>query len=335
MPMGRPRTTRKDLPPGLYVDRWGTYFYRATRGGERRYVVIGKVSREEAIAAWVKITTVPAEAKAGTVAELIELYLEDLTGKAESTLVNYRFHCGKLRERWGARKYGVTADEAIRAGALRPLDVSTYLREARKAGKGAISANYAVAVLSAVFAHARECGLVEYNPCTGIRRNPQSPARTLPTTEQMAAALERASPRLRLMIEFARRTGWRQTDIRQFQVQQIGADRIALVQSKTKMRQEWEITPELRAILAAAETLPGRARSMFVFPMRDGRAVSARTFQSEWFRVSPGFQFRAIRKLAINQAISAGVNGTDFAGHHDPRTTRQHYDMTAKRVKPL
>ena len=49
MPMGRPRTTRKDLPPGLYVDRWGTYFYRATRGGERRYIVIGKVNRDEAI----------------------------------------------------------------------------------------------------------------------------------------------------------------------------------------------------------------------------------------------------------------------------------------------
>lgn len=49
--MARPRTKRKDLPPGLYWDdRRGFYFRRG------KYVGIGKVDREKAIKAWVKIT---------------------------------------------------------------------------------------------------------------------------------------------------------------------------------------------------------------------------------------------------------------------------------------
>jgi hypothetical protein len=56
MTMGRPRKKRKDLPPGLYwSERRGFYYYRVLRG-ETTYAGIGKVNREKAIKAWVKIT---------------------------------------------------------------------------------------------------------------------------------------------------------------------------------------------------------------------------------------------------------------------------------------
>lgn len=145
MPMGRPRSRRKDLPPGLHLDKWGTFFYRATRGGRRTYVTIGKVSREDAIKAWVKITSAAAvndSAAAGTVGELIDRFLRELDGVADKTRQNYEGHCRRLRARWGHRRYATTADDAARGGALRAMDVSTYLREARKAGKGAVSAGH-------------------------------------------------------------------------------------------------------------------------------------------------------------------------------------------------
>ena len=46
MTMGRPRTKRKDLPPGLCWRERGGYYYFATRAGKRRFVPIGHVTRE-------------------------------------------------------------------------------------------------------------------------------------------------------------------------------------------------------------------------------------------------------------------------------------------------
>jgi len=349
MLMGRPRTRRKDLPPGLHVDKWGTFFYRSTKGGIRAYQPIGKVDREAAIRAWVKITTPKDdEAPAGTVGELIDRFLRDLEGIAPATRVNYEFHCGKLRGRWGDKQYAKTADQAGRGDALRPLDIATYLRDARKAVKGADSAVYAIGVLSMVFAHANECGLAYFNPCAGVRRRPRgtpqksAASRRLPTVEQMDAAELKAGPRLRLMIALARRTGMRQTDIRELRESQIVGDVLVVVQSKTGMAQDFKITPELRTILDAAEKLPQRLRSRFlnkgdgfVFPGRDGMGYGIAAFGSAWRQLKAGFQFRSIRKWAINQRIAAGGNGTDFAGHFDPKTTRQHYDVTPKKVIPL
>lgn len=337
MRMGRPRTQRKDLPPGLHVDKWGTYYFRATRGGRREYIAIGKVQREEAIKRWVEITNrvlINDSAAGGTVGELIDRFLRELDGVSAKTRVNYEFHCRKLRERWGDRKYAVTADEAARGGAIRALDISTYVREARKAGRGAVSAGYAIGVLSQVYGRARECGLTEYNPCTGVPRPHAKKLTQLPTFEEILAAQAKAKPRLALMIEMGWRTGMRQTDIRQMQVQQIGED-LRLVQSKTGMEQRWTISPELRRLLDAAAKLPGRRHSMFVFPLRTGEAMSEKGFQTEWRSLGVNFTFRALRKWAINQVIAAGRNGTDFAGHFDAATTRRHYDLTIKRVAPL
>lgn len=335
--MGRPRTRRKDLPTGLHQDKWGTYFYRGTKPDDRRYVVIGKVSREAAIKEWVALTTTKHDdAPAGTVAELIDRYLRDgMDDISAATKVNYEFHCGKLREQWGDRKYAITADQAARGGALRAMDIATYLRKAKVAGKGAVSASYGIGILSVIFSRAREWGLTEYNPCTGVRRTHAKKSTRLLKFEEIVKAAEAAGPRLALMIELGWRTGMRQTDIRNLQVQQIVGAEFHVKQSKTGMEQTWDITPEVRILLDKAAKLPGRSRSMFVFPMRNGKPVGVRGFQSEWKRLSPGFQFRAIRKWAINQKIKAGENATDFAGHFDPKTTRAHYDLTAKRLRPL
>ena len=76
MTMGRPRKKRKDLPPGLYwSERRGFYYYRVLRG-ETTYAGIGKVNREKAIKAWVKITNrAELDTAAGTFGELIDLFL--------------------------------------------------------------------------------------------------------------------------------------------------------------------------------------------------------------------------------------------------------------------
>lgn len=354
MAVGRPRTVRKDLPTGLYFDpRFGTYHYRAPRaapGERRRFVPLGKVSREQAIRAWVALTAPAAddEAEAGTVGEILDRFIRDLDGVAPSTRTNYEFHVGKLRARWGAKRYAVTPADAARHDVLRPLDIASYLRDARAAPKGADSALYAVGVLSMAFGYAAECGLAYFNPCAGVRRRPRGTprkskaSRTLPTVADMDAAEQRAGARLRLMIALCRRTGMRGTDIRTLRESAIAGDVLRVEQSKTGMVQEWTLTPALRAIVDEAAKLPQRILSHFkhkgdgfIFPGHDGDAVSPVAFASAWRQLHATFQFRAVRKWAINQRIAAGGSGTDFAGHFDERTTRAHYDVTPKKVVPL
>ena len=78
LPMGRPRSRRKDLPTGLHFEpKWETYFYRAGRGEKRTFVSFGKVSREKAIREYVKLTLTVAPSQDGTVGELVDRYISE------------------------------------------------------------------------------------------------------------------------------------------------------------------------------------------------------------------------------------------------------------------
>ena len=159
MAMGRPRKTRTDLPDGLHfrADR-GTYFYRATRGEERGYVEFGRVTREQAIRAWVRITAKPDRpAEDGTVGEIIDRYIAEEVprrlrlGKiAQITADEYRRQAPALRKEFGERKFARTPAQSDRHDVLRTADVDAYLR-GLEGTKGASMANHLVATLSAAF----------------------------------------------------------------------------------------------------------------------------------------------------------------------------------------
>jgi hypothetical protein len=125
MTMGRPRTKRKDLPPGLRWRERGGYYYVGTRANKRDFVPIGPVTREAAIKAWVKITqSQPEKGEPGTLGEIIDGYLRFGLPmvKAETTRTEYERQASKLRERWGERRYAKTEAQAVTGDYLKPLD---------------------------------------------------------------------------------------------------------------------------------------------------------------------------------------------------------------------
>jgi len=92
-------------------------------------------------------------------------------------------------------------------------------------------------------------------------------------------------------------------------------------------------------VLDAAAKLPGRDRSMYVFPNRRDQPYTESALHTLWYRACKaagvtGYQFRDIRKRAINEARERG-DATEFAGRKDPRTTRRNYFTEAAKVKPL
>jgi hypothetical protein len=172
MKVGRARTLRPDLPPGLIFDsEWQTYHFRGTRGGERLYVPFGKIGREAAIKAYWKVVGPQEEASpTGTVGELINRYLrEELPRRLRIgrmkpiTATEYERIGPTLRQAFGKFKLARTAAESGRHDVLRTLDVDQYLRK-REGARGAVQANREIAVMSAIFAFGRRCGMANYNP---------------------------------------------------------------------------------------------------------------------------------------------------------------------------
>lgn len=348
--VGRPRTRRKDLPPGLHLDRFGNYFYRATKG-ERYFEPIGKVDREAAIKRWVKITghrDDPPED--GTVAEIIDDFVAEeiprrlrLKKLAPATADGYLALAPSVRAEFGAFKYARTPAESDRHDVLRTLDVDRYLR--RFEGKrGAILANRRVAFLSIVFSWAPRAGICTYNPCLGAERNEEVARKNVLPDDRRDQVLAVEHLALRLMATLSSLTTMRKTDIRLLLLSQVDETEIHVTPSKTKRKTgkkiDFAITPAVRAVLEEAKTLPGRKVSLYVFPMRKGTPYTESGLQSAMARerkkglAGVTATFRDLRTTELNAIKRAGGNATEAAGHADKRTTERHYLDEPTKITP-
>lgn len=353
MAMGRPRKTRTDLPDGLHfrADR-GTYYYRPTRGAERPYIELGRVTREKAIREWVKITAKPEHPGGdGTVGEIIDRYITEEVprrlrlGKiAKITADEYRRQVPALRTEFGARKFARTAAESDRHDVLRTADVDAYLRRL-EGTRGASMANHLVATLSAAFSFARRAGICTYNPCIGAERNIEQPRKVIIADDARERLLRAAPAALRLIASLSDVTTLRKTDIRLLLLTQIGDEWIRVTPSKTRRRTgktiEFAITPAVRAILNEAAALPGRKISMYVFPTRKGTPYSESALQTAWARakLKAGLEgadltFRDFRTTELNAIHREGGDATKTAGHASASTTERHYITEPTRIKP-
>lgn len=348
--VGRPRTRRKDLPPGLHLDRFGNYFFRSTKG-ERRFEPIGKVDREAAIKRWVKITGHRDEpAPDGTVASIIDDFVAEeiprrvrLKKLAQVTADEYERLAPSLREEFGSYKFALTPAESARHDVLRTLDVDRYLR--RFEGKrGSILANRKIALLSVMFAWAPRAGICTYNPCLGAERNEER-ARKKQVDPDVRAKLWEAAPLpLRLIVSLSDVTSMRKTDVRLLMLSQVTDTEIHLTPSKTQRsgrKIDFAVTPAVDSILEAAKALPGRKVSLYVFPTRKGTPYTERALQSAWRRAKKraGLEdvdvvFRDFRTTELNAINRAGGDATAAAGHADKRTTERHYLDEPTKITP-
>lgn len=339
MVVGRKRSRRLDLPPGLHFDaRRQTYYYRPT-AGDRKSIQFGRVTRAQAVQEWAKLA-IPEMAEPGTLAEPVQDYL--VRGlplvKAVATQAEYRRIAAKVIERWGKGRYAKTAEQAMRGAFLSPAIFTAYLDAYRRSEPGGVQANRDVRFVSTVFGWAIARGHTLFNPTAGCLYIPETERRVLVDDEAMRKLLVAANDPLALMMRLGRVTGMRQTDLRLLKRTQIRDSLIHVKQSKTGVEQEWEISGDVAHVLEVATKLPGRSRSIYVFPTRRGTPYTLSGLQTLWRRACEragvsGIQFRDIRKTAINVAPRA--DQTDFAGHRDPRTTERHYKVKPKRVSPL
>lgn len=346
MQMGRPRERNKDLPPFMHRKPDGRFFYLGPPfvDGNRTYHGLNERDRAKAIDEYWTYRKANDTAEAGTFGEIIDAYMTHPQGlkrvKSAVTRAGYERLTVDVRERWGDRRYALTADQALKNPKfLRVSTFDDFLREFEDR-KGSVIANRKVKLVSAMFSFAIRRDMTNFNPTLGVAYNTEIPRRVTPDRDALARVIAAAAkPAMRLMIELASVTSIDQGVIRLMTRTQVG-ELLDLGRSKTGVEQEWTITPFVRSIFERAEKLPGRHKSLYVFPRPNGQPYTSEQFQGEWLYArgkveGATFQFRDIRKWNIQQAEKDGQNAQSFAAHKRRSTTDQHYLNNKKRATPL
>lgn len=354
--MGRPRTTHKDMPPGMQ-EVAGRWYWRPTDHASRlvcEQIAPGKKSaaagqtKAEARQWWAK-TVLPKlsiqEPPAGdmSVASVIDAYFASpqYLALAEKTRVDYARNLAVMREKFGEIHFAISEADAARGTGLRRMHIAGHLDTAERK----VAANRQVAALSSAFAVAIRTGRTEYNPCKGVGRNSERSRKRLVTHSDYARLKHAASPVIRLAMLLAKLTGMREGDLLKLTWHQVSDGYINVTPSKTAstsgISQKIEITKSLAVILKASKQLRGSVRSIYVIHNSSGQAYTQTGFQSLWQRTvkKSGVEdvhFHDLKARAVTDVERKRPgSGSDLAGHVDPRTTRKTYRRGAVKVRPV
>lgn len=290
-----------------------------------------------------RLTAQEAPSQAGTVGEIIGDYLvsPQYLDLADKTRRDYARALDALMRKWEHVRYAKSEAEAARGDCLRRMHIAGHLDDA----EAPITANRQIAALSSAFRVAIRKGRTEYNPCAGVQRNAERHRDRLVTASEYARLKHAAPPVIRIAMLLARLTGMREGDLLRFRNDWIVNGEILVQPEKTRrssgIKLRIRITPSLARVLAAARTLRGNLRSLYVIHTQHGQPYTQSGFQSLWQRTVKAsgvadVHFHDLRALAVtDKERKHPGSGSDLAGHVDPRTTRQIYRRGAVKVSPV
>lgn len=231
-------------------------------------------------------------------------------------------------------------------GKMRPADflpthASQYL--ARMAEKGrAVRANREIAALGSMFAYGMQIGVVNANPCHGVKRNTEIPRDRSVTIAEMNALIATAKARgagsymVALIAAMVAITGRRRAEILRLTLASITPEGLVGEEAKAKRGRtprtflvQW--SPTLREVVDEARALERPTTSIYLFASRTGGPYSDAGFKAIWNRImadyveAGGEHFTAhdLRALFVSKKLD---RGEDPETHANPATTRRVYD---------
>lgn len=116
-------------------------------------------------------------------------------------------------------------------------------------------ANRMLVILKAIFERAVRQGIVDTNPCYGVKRFEESKRDRYLTDAEYRAVHAAANPALKLIMDMCYITGQRISDVLAIEHSHITADGILFQQQKTGKRLLVEMQPELARIVSEAKGL--------------------------------------------------------------------------------
>ena len=203
--MGRPRKSRRDLPPRVYL-KHSAYYYVHPSGKWQRLASIGQ--EREMRVAWAHLEQ-PNESY-GTVAALIDEYLSTYAAAAKAP----RTYTDNLKEAEYLKSYfGDMQPQHIQS-----RHVGAYLEANRETRP--VRANREKALLSHIFTWAMRhptwgC-VIQHNPCKGVVRNKETKRIRIVDDNEYMAVYNLASPNVQRLMTLVYRTLQRPSDILKF-----------------------------------------------------------------------------------------------------------------------
>ena len=324
--MGRPRKTKRTLPPYVYFSK-GRWIWRE--------VVSGKTIHEIRLAAgdatdqqiWdAYLERVRTEEKRSTLQWLCAQYLESayFARRAPKTQRAYRCYSKRILATIlkDGRQFGQFELRQITSGVLRK-----YLD--KRALDAPIAANREQEFLSVVFKFGVERDFLRANPASAVTAQPERSRTRYVTDDEYRAVYERAPLYVQLAMEFAFLCRLRRGEI-------IGPDRIDIdpknpppheglqrkhvldeglrvVRSKGSKEQIIGWTSRLRAAVERAKELPGVASTAYLLHDRRGQKIRQHAFNSAWQRaVKKAIAETGIAPFSFHDLKAKGVS--DFIG---------------------
>jgi integrase len=220
--------------------------------------------------------------------------------KADNTLNENNYEAKRILKTFGK----------VKPAQIRPVHIYKYL--AGRAADGApAKANKEIALLSAVLEYGRRLGLLETNPCRGIKYNKTQPKTKYVEQAEVDLVMRVARERggsyliLALCLRVAYLTVSRPDEMRWLMRQGIGVDGVKLPVGKRRKGHaqkhkliEW--SAELRSAMDEAVTLQ-RTTSMYVFGNTAGQPYTVSGFNT------------ILRRLMVHTAKKAEEEGVAFS----------------------
>jgi integrase len=331
------RRVASSLPPRLYEyrgKRRNTY-YTITHQNTR--INLG----HDLLAAKRKLLEIEeGRSGTGTIGEMIDDYLTELKRlvakghRAPRTLSDRQVEACNLKAAFG--KMPPTA--------LEPQHVWAYLHNHRGV-KAPVRANREISFLQAVFARAREQGIVPSNPCLGVTRNEEAPRERLVSDSELRnfckMAWRRSDPgrRVALAAAIAYLTGKAQGQILRLHRNQLDSEGILFGKRKKGAATFVRWSRRLKRYVDAALAMPSSIESMYVVHNQTGAPYTSHGFKTFWQRlmkewVAAGnerFNFHDLRAKAVTDVIERGGRASNLTGHRTERTPERVYFRTKVR----
>jgi integrase len=285
------RKKNRHLPARVYFHR-GWHFYVDYLGRWH------KLGREWNFDAKMKYADLSGnEPVAGTVAELINAYLRDVSPTMSAN--TRRDH--ELQKVTLLAVFGKMLAKDVTSS-----HVAQYLQKRTdKHGKRApVRANREMALLSSVYNHAMRCGVpgVILNPCYGVRRNTEHARTRYVSDAELNAAMNAANDKWRAILQIMYSCGQRPSDIRTLKRSQLTEEGIHFEPAKTAKRTGAKVivqwSPDLRAAVDKLLAMQS-VSNMYVITAKGHGCYTEAGFKVEF------------RKI-IDKAIAAGTLSKRF-----------------------
>lgn len=362
--MGRKPSRWTNLPKGMRARERGAkvHYYLDTGGKPRKEVPLGS-DYVLAVAKWAELTSKQAPPEAAlTVPYVVERYFAEVVPlKADASQTS-----DNQEKAWVLRFFG---DPPAPLDAVEPQHIRQFMRwraaearaasvakqQARKDGAareipptfGQVRANRAKALVSHMWNWAREEGITKLpNPCTGVKRFPETGRDTAPDAEMVQRMLDVADQPLQFAMRLADLIGQRPADVRKIKESDIKDGLLHVRQGKTqaKLRIELigglaELIKEIRAYKKQLSTIAGE---LLVNEAGQPLRADALRYRFDQARAKAGipkaeFQFRDFRaKVATDTDEAAGTRAAQaLLGHTTEAMTADYIrHKVGRKVKP-